>query len=97
METENFHVLEKPEREQDSPMECPYKKFKFDSDEDHEDASFVTTIEDPKGKDNSNGDDGGNHQEMQQAGAAEFESLEETGDVGSENGKQWDSLHAMIQ
>lgn len=87
METENFHVLEdEKEEEQNLLMECPYKKFKFDSDEDHDDASFVTTIEDPKEKDNSNGDDAGNHQEGLQTGTT-FDGLDETGDIGSENGK----------
>lgn len=80
MENENFHALE----EKEETMECPYKKFKFDSDDDE--PSFVTTIEDSNEKDNSIGDNnGGNLQES--AVPSGFDGLDENGDAGSENGE----------
>ena len=85
MESENFHALE--EEEERDTMECPYKRFKFDSDDDE--PSFVATIENSNEKDNSIGDNGGNQQEtaVPSEVPSEVDVLDETGDVGSENGE----------
>lgn len=94
METEIFQVLNEQEEERGA-IECPYKKFKFDSDEDNADASFVTKVENSKEGDNSNGDNDGIHQESLQAGKTPFDGLDETGDVGSENGEQKIKLRGL--
>lgn len=95
METESeVHNPEEEEEEEADNMEalgCPYKKFKFDSDE-HLDASFVTTIGDPNDI-NSNGGENGSQPVAQNA--SEIEIVDETveidneADVGSENGEDF--------
>lgn len=69
--------------EEEAPLECPFKKFKFDSDEQFSDAQFVTTLEDPMNM-HSNGDDLGiQQQELSVLDVSE--SIED--ENGSENGK----------
>lgn len=81
MESENFQSTE--EKEERETMECPYKRFKFDSDEDDE-PSFVTTVEESNEKNNSLGDNGGDQLENSKD-KSEFNGVEEID--GSENGE----------
>lgn len=69
--------------EEDPPLECPFKRFKFDSDEQFSDAQFVTTLEDPMNM-LSNGDDLG-IQQHELSVLDVSESIED--ENGSENGK----------
>jgi hypothetical protein len=94
METENTQVHREDEEEEPADnmesLECPYKKFKFDTDL-FENASFVTTIEESKGV-NSNGDEYGTHCEFPNTSDLNVhqKTVEREGDGegGSENGEE---------
>jgi hypothetical protein len=90
METENSQVHDEREEEEEAtdnmePMECPYKKFKFDNDDAYDTASFVTNIEDAKDVD-SNGDGYGMQQNLPTSELDEGPEGEGNGEDGVEGG-----------
>lgn len=83
MSSEDFTA--DPVQEEAAP-ECPYKKFKFDRDEQFSVAQFVTTLEDPMKMHSNGGDLGIQHQETDLSILDVSESVED--ENGSENGKK---------
>lgn len=86
MSSEDF-TSDLPVEEEAAPIGCPYKKFKFDRDEQFSDAQFVTTVEDRMNMHSNGGDLGIQHQEMDLSILDVSESVED--ENGSENGEKF--------
>lgn len=99
-EGEDF-TSDRPVEEEAAPVECPYKRFKFDRDEQFSDAQFVTTLEDQMNMHSNGGDLGIQHQEIDLSILDVSESVED--ENGSENGEKiaksgfWDFLLHIVQ
>lgn len=86
MDSENIEFRDEEEEDR-GIMECPYKKFKFDSDVEFndDDVLFANPVEDPRNTD-SIGDDN----DIQPAAPPEYDALDEMGEADgmSENGER---------